>query len=536
MSPATIDRRLQGAKVLAAFTGRSHTKPGSLLKSQIPIRTWSEWDDDRPGFVEIDLVGHEGHEGHEGHNSFGEFCFTLTVTDIATGWTINRSVVNQAAIHVVAALDDALAQFPFPILGIDSDNGSEFINAHLFEYCLARTITFTRSRPGNKNDGAHVEQKNWTHVRSLVGYLRYDTPAELKILNEIWVLDQRFTNLVCAQQKLISRERVGAKVIKRHDPAQTPHQRAIAAGLVSLANKAALTRALNRIYPGELQRQIDTLAARLERIALTKTTTPPRRRFSVRQRINVPGGFHVRQQAAPDYGTGAAGIVARLSDAERLTLAVLQSLLGYSDEARFVRYAHAHLGGLFPYIPERPAYNKRLRRSVEMAQGVMRALAQRCTAWHDDVWLIDSTPVECGRSRETTKRSDLAGTAGYGYCASHSRYFWGLRLHLIATPAGLLIAYALTNPKDDERATPTRTAFLAPTPPDHRVDQPDTQSPTRPRTTRRTQPRRSRRPRHATPPRPHRSHLAQRTQPDPTTPITHRLRPLNPTEGLERTI
>lgn len=145
------------------------------------------------------------------------------------------------------------------------------------------------------------------------------------------------------------------------------------------------------------------------------------------------------------------GIVARLSDAELLTLAVLQSLLGYSDEARFVRYAHAHLNGLFPYLPQRPAYNKRLRRSVEMLQGVMRVLATRCSAWHDDVWLIDSTPVECGRSRETAKRSDLAGTAGYGYCASHSRFFWGLRLHLIATPAGLPIAYALTNPKDDER-------------------------------------------------------------------------------------
>lgn len=270
MSAATIDRRLQGAKVLAAFAGRSHTKPGSLLKSQIPIRTWSEWDDARPGFVEIDLVGHEG------GNSFGEFCFTLTVTDIATGWTVNRSVVNKAAIHVVAALDDALAQFPFPILGIDSDNGSEFINAHLFEYCFARQVTFTRSRPGNKNDGAHVEQKNWTHVRRLVGYLRYDSPAELKALNEIWALDQRFTNLVCAQQKLISRERVGAKVIKRHDPAQTPHQRALASGLVAPAQKAALTRALHQLHPGELQRQIDALTARLERLALTKTTAPPR--------------------------------------------------------------------------------------------------------------------------------------------------------------------------------------------------------------------------------------------------------------------
>jgi hypothetical protein len=145
------------------------------------------------------------------------------------------------------------------------------------------------------------------------------------------------------------------------------------------------------------------------------------------------------------------GIAPRLADAELLTLAVLQALLGHSDEARFIRFAHVHLLGLFPYVPERPAYNKRLRRSVAMLHGVLRILATRCTAWHDDVWLIDSTPVECGRSRETAQRSDLAGTAGYGYCASHSRYFWGLRLHLIATPAGLPIAYALTNPKDDER-------------------------------------------------------------------------------------
>ena len=132
MSPATIDRRLQGAKVLAGFTGRSHTKPGSLLKSQIPIRTWSEWDENKPGFVEIDLVGHEG------GNSFGEFCFTLTMTDVATGWTVNRSVANKAAIHVLAAIEHASARFPFPILGIDSDNGSEFINAHLYDYCMAQ--------------------------------------------------------------------------------------------------------------------------------------------------------------------------------------------------------------------------------------------------------------------------------------------------------------------------------------------------------------------------------------------------------------
>ena len=286
MSAATIDRRLANAKAVAGFTGRSHTKPGSLLKSQIPIRTWSEWDENLPGFVEIDLVGHEG------GNSFGEFCFTLTVTDVATGWTVNRSVVNKAAIHVLEAIKHACALFPFPILGIDSDNGSEFINSHLYDYCVAEKITFTRGRPGNSNDGSHVEQKNWTHVRSLVGYLRFDTAAELAVLNEIWELDRQFTNLLCAQQKLISRERVGAKIIKRHDPAQTPHQRAVAAGVLTPAQKASLTRTRNALAPGQLQRRIDALAAKLERLALSKTTAPARpinRTFNKRDRPEILG-------------------------------------------------------------------------------------------------------------------------------------------------------------------------------------------------------------------------------------------------------
>ena len=270
MSAATIDRRLQGPKVLAELRGRSHTKPGTLLKSQIPIRTWSEWNEDVPGFCEIDLVGHEG------GNAFGEFCFTLTMTDVATGWTVNRSVPNKAALWVAEAIDHAAGCFPFPVLGIDSDNGSEFINAHLFDYCTERKITFTRSRPGNKNDGAHVEQKNWTHVRELVGYLRFDTPAELALLNQIWALDQDFTNLLCTQQKLLSRTRVGAKVIKRHDRATTPHQRTIDAGVLSPARRAALTRRRNALHPGQLQREIARLCTQLERLALEKAPAPQR--------------------------------------------------------------------------------------------------------------------------------------------------------------------------------------------------------------------------------------------------------------------
>ena len=144
MSAATIDRRLAGERRKHELKGRSRTKPGSLLKSQIPVRTWADWDDAVPGFVEIDLVGHDG------GNAAGEHAWTLTVTDIATGWTENRSVPNKARKWVLAALDDIARAMPFPILGVDSDNGSEFINHHLLAWCEKRRITFTRSRPGTR--------------------------------------------------------------------------------------------------------------------------------------------------------------------------------------------------------------------------------------------------------------------------------------------------------------------------------------------------------------------------------------------------
>ncbi|MDR6639448.1 transposase family protein [Paenarthrobacter nitroguajacolicus] len=147
IAPATIDRRLKAKREKLDPRGRSHTKPGTLLKDSIPMRTWAQWDDAVPGFVEIDLVGHEG------GNIRGEFCFTLDITGIATGWTETRSVRNKAQNWVFAAIKDATAAFPFPILGIDSDNGSEFINWELLIWCQQENLTFTRSRSGNKNDG-----------------------------------------------------------------------------------------------------------------------------------------------------------------------------------------------------------------------------------------------------------------------------------------------------------------------------------------------------------------------------------------------
>jgi hypothetical protein len=145
------------------------------------------------------------------------------------------------------------------------------------------------------------------------------------------------------------------------------------------------------------------------------------------------------------------GITPRLSDAELVTLATMQAILGYTSEAKWLRHARAHLRHLFPYLPQQPGYNKRLRKAAGLMRSVNRILATISSVWSDDVWVVDSTPVECGRSRETVKRSDLAGWAEYGYCASRSRFFWGLRLHLVCTLQGLPIAFALTGAKADER-------------------------------------------------------------------------------------
>ena len=147
------------------------------------------------------------------------------------------------------------------------------------------------------------------------------------------------------------------------------------------------------------------------------------------------------------------GIAPKISDAELVTLSVMQALLGHTSEARWLRYARAHLGHLFPYLPNQPGYNKRLRRLGATIAWLVGILARDTTVWTDDVWVADSTPVECARSRETALRSELAGWAEYGYCASHTRYFWGLRLHLLCTLHGLPVGFALTGAKADERQT-----------------------------------------------------------------------------------
>lgn len=286
MSAATIDRRLAGERAKHRLRGRVGTKPGSILKSQIPLRTWADWDDARPGFVEIDTVFHDGGNRGGGH------AFTLTVTDIATGWTESRSLPDRTAKHVLAGLNRVAAAMPFPILGVDCDNGSEFINDDLLAWCQGRQITFTRSRPGNKNDGCHVEQKNWAVVRTVVGYYRYDTAPELLLLNEIWALQSQLTNYFYPQQQLVSKVRNGAKVSRKHDKATTPFHRATDHPTMTVERIVAMTRTYSLINPAATQRQIQALTAQLFTLTTSKAPAgvpaPVTKRARSREATNPP--------------------------------------------------------------------------------------------------------------------------------------------------------------------------------------------------------------------------------------------------------
>jgi len=244
--------------------GKSTTKPGTLLKSQIPIRTFSEWNENKPGFIEVDLVGHDG-----GYLD-GFYIQTLTATDIHTGWTETEAVKNKARVWVFAALKNLRNRFPFLILGIDSDNGGEFINHPLHEYCLSEKITFTRSRSYRKNDNCYVEQKNYSVVRKMVGYRRYDTLEEQEILNRLYRLVSFYTNYFQPLRKLIEKKRMGAKIKKKYDTSRTPYRRVIEIPEIPERTKETLTRLYAQINPAQLKREIEKLQNRLIDLSVVK--------------------------------------------------------------------------------------------------------------------------------------------------------------------------------------------------------------------------------------------------------------------------
>ena len=250
VSSATIDRLLRPFKV-GKRRGQSTTKPGGLLKHQIPVRTFADWDDTQAGFVEIDLVAHCG------DSVAGQFLYSFTATDVATGWTECFSLRHRSQIAVQQALDQLQKRLPFPLLGIDSDNDSVFINELILKYCQTNSITFTRCRPYQKNDQCFVEQKNWSIVRRTIGYQRYESQAAQQLLAEIYEVLHLYTNLFQPTFKLRSKKRTGAKVYKTYDTPQTPLQRVLDMKLLSADNISLWQVAYRDTNPAQLRRQID---------------------------------------------------------------------------------------------------------------------------------------------------------------------------------------------------------------------------------------------------------------------------------------
>jgi hypothetical protein len=260
ISSASIDRCLRPFRLQTSH-GLSTTKPGSLLKNLIPIRTFTEWDAEHPGFLEIDLVAHCG------NTTEGQFLCTLTCTDLCTGWTEVTGLLHRSQEAVSEALCRIRQRLPFPLLGIDSDNGGEFINDLLYQYCLDEKITFTRSRPYQKNDQAHVEQKNWSVVRHTVGYDRWETEQELALLECIYDDLRLYVNFFQPSLKLIAKERIDNKTRKRYDTAKTPYQRVLDRKDISLQAKAQLVNLYLQLNPAELRRCIDQKIAKLWKIS-----------------------------------------------------------------------------------------------------------------------------------------------------------------------------------------------------------------------------------------------------------------------------
>lgn len=262
ISAATIDRMLSADRAAMMIKGRSTTKPGTLLRSRIPVRTFDEWDEDEPGFFELDLVGHCGGSGK------GEFIYTLNMTDVFSGWTVLGAAKGRGERGTLAAIKSASKHAPFMVKGIDSDNDGAFINYHLERYCRTQKITFTRSRDYKKNDQCHVEQKNWSVVRRFVGYRRFETDEQLDLLQKVYPLIMVYHNFFSPMMRLVEKKREGSKVTKLYATPVTPYRRLIESnGHIDSETKERLRQEYESTNPAELLRQIRRLLQEFEATA-----------------------------------------------------------------------------------------------------------------------------------------------------------------------------------------------------------------------------------------------------------------------------
>ncbi len=261
MSSSTIDRLLRPHRRLGGRRGLTTTRPGSLLKKSIPIRTFADWQENKPGFLEIDLVAHGG------ESTEGFYLNTLCAVDVASGWSECRPVWGKGQVRVRSAVHRVRQRLPFALLGVDSDNGSEFINQCFYTYCRQEKITFTRSRAYKKNDSCHVEQKNGNVVRRLVGYDRYTSKAAYQCLERVYDDVRLYLNFFQPTMKLVSKTRHGAKVNKVYDMARTPYQRLLGGAVLTEAKRQELAAAYHGLNPVRLLKQINSNLEQLWQMA-----------------------------------------------------------------------------------------------------------------------------------------------------------------------------------------------------------------------------------------------------------------------------
>lgn len=295
ISPRQIDRRLRPRKTELRHRIYGRTKPGTLLKHHIPIKT-DHWDVSSPGFTEIDLVSHSGPSAE------GEFAHSFNVTDIHSTWTETRAVLGKGQVGIVRGLEEMRQAMPFRLQGIDSDNGSEFLNAHLVRYCKTRRIQFTRGRPYKKDDNAHIEQKNWTHVRKLIGWDRYDTPEAVTLLNDLYRNELGIMmNLFQPSVKLIRKERIGSRLRRIYDAPQTPLDRLRTCKGAKKARVTQLLRLRATTDPFLLAQAIQDKIERLGRLATRSRSSRPPEITSEQRSLTA--------QTAPTQRTRKATIV-----------------------------------------------------------------------------------------------------------------------------------------------------------------------------------------------------------------------------------
>jgi len=252
LSPATIDRLLRPYRMRKGRGRFGTTKPGTLLKSCIPIRTFADWQENTPGFLEADMVAHCGDSVE------GFYLYTLSTVDVVTGWTECMGIFGKGQSRVRAGIHRIRQRLPFALQGLDSDNGGEFINRHIYNYCRDEKITFTRSRSYKKNDSCHVEQKNWNVVRRVIGYGRYSSRTALAAINNIYSLLRLYMNFFQPAMKIVSKTRHGARVHKVYDTAQTPYQRLLRFGILSEAKQRELKDLYQSLNPAMLLEHINS--------------------------------------------------------------------------------------------------------------------------------------------------------------------------------------------------------------------------------------------------------------------------------------